>query len=142
MLRINKKVEYALMALKFMASKKDGELTSAREICDEFRTPFDTVAKVLQSLNLHEILNSVKGVNGGYTLSRPLNEITFMELSRIIEGSPRGKNCLAEKGTCELYGSCNIVTPIEQLRTKIEGYLERLTLEELLVIQRGKDAHL
>ena len=71
MLKINKKVEYALMALKFMADKthsaipnnQDNEvviLTSAREICDEFNTPFDTTAKVMQLMNNHDILKSVK----------------------------------------------------------------------------------
>ena len=68
MLKINKKVEYALMALKFMAEEKAiGKITSAREICDKFNTPFDTTAKVMQAMNHHKILNSVKGTKGGYT---------------------------------------------------------------------------
>lgn len=140
MLKINKKVEYALMALKFMADKNskasEGEisLTSAREICDEFNTPFDTTAKVMQMMNNHHILSSVKGIKGGYSLQKSLDEITYMELVRLIEGkSDIGRVCTSDKGTCELFGKCNIATPVEQLNRKLNTFLETLSLSDLLL---------
>lgn len=139
MLKINKKVEYALMALKFMADKAqlhpNGEhvLTSAREICDEFNTPFDTTAKVMQLMNGHDILKSVKGIKGGYSLNKPLEDITYMHLVRLIENKEEGgKVCVSNKGTCELFGKCNISTPLDVLNRKLNSFLESLTLAELL----------
>ncbi|MBY0413619.1 MAG: Rrf2 family transcriptional regulator [Bdellovibrionales bacterium] len=134
MLKINKKVEYALMALKFMADKNDPTaLVSAREICDVFSTPFDTTAKVMQVMNAHHILNSVKGIKGGYALSKSLADITYMELVRMIEGREEiGRVCTGHKGTCELLGKCNISTPVESLNRKLNIFLENLTLAELL----------
>lgn len=138
MLKINKKVEYALMALKFMADKalhsSDGAaLTSAREICDHFNTPFDTTAKVMQLMNNQHILKSTKGIKGGYSLNKNLNEITYMELVRLIEGKEHiGRVCESKHGTCELFGKCNIATPVEKLNRKLSQFLETLTLAELL----------
>lgn len=134
MLKINKKVEYALMALKFMADKSDQDpLTSAREICDHFHTPFDTTAKVMQVMNNHDILKSVKGIKGGYSLNRTLDEITYAELAGMIEGKTEiGRVCSSSKGTCELLGKCNISTPVELLNRKLNVFLENLTLKELL----------
>lgn len=138
MLKINKKVEYALMALKFMADKarhsSDGSaLTSAREVCDEFNTPFDTTAKVMQLMNNQDILRSTKGIKGGYSLNKNLNDITYMELVRLIEGKEHiGRVCEGKQGTCELYGKCNIATPVEKLNRKLNQFLETLTLEDLL----------
>ena len=139
MLKINKKVEYALMALKFMADKSQksdsigvGALTSAREICDEFNTPFDTTAKVMQLMNHEEILKSVKGIKGGYSLNKDLSQITYMNLVRLIEGKVVGRVCVTEKGTCELFGRCNIATPLELLNRKLNTFLENLTLADLL----------
>lgn len=134
MLKINKKVEYALMALKFMSDKRDSlSLVSAREICDKFHTPFDTTAKVMQIMNNHDILTSVKGIRGGYSLNKSLSEITYMELVQMIEGKEEiGRVCTNHKGTCELIGSCNISTPVENLNKKLNGFLEKLTLSELL----------
>ena len=134
MLKINKKVEYALMALKFMADKNDHTpLVSAREICDVFDTPFDTTAKVMQVMNNHDILKSVKGIKGGYSLNKSLSSITYMELVRMIEGREEiGRVCSNHKGNCELIGKCNISTPVEVLNRKLNSFLENLTLAELL----------
>ncbi len=134
MLKINKKVEYALMALKFMADKNDSKaLVSAREICDAFSTPFDTTAKVMQVMNNHDVLTSVKGIKGGYHLNKSLSDITYMDLVRMIEGKEEiGRVCTNHKGTCELIGKCNISTPVENLNRKLNSFLESLTLAELL----------
>jgi Rrf2 family protein len=136
MLKINKKVEYALMSLKYISDhqqKEQERLICAREICDQFQTPFDTTAKVMQLMNNHGILKSVKGIKGGYTLSKSLSEISYMELVRIIEGKEDiGRVCVTHKGTCELYERCNIVSPLEQLNRKLNLYLETLTISELL----------
>ena len=139
MLKINKKVEYALMALKFMADKSTrgdtlNALTSAREICDEFNTPFDTTAKVMQLMNNQDILKSVKGIKGGYSLNKNLSEITYMNLVRLIECKDDiGRVCVSSRGTCELFAKCNIAAPVELLNKKLNLFLEQLTLEELLI---------
>lgn len=131
MLKINKKVEYALMALKYMSQKSDHELTSAREVCDSFGTPFDTTAKVMQALNGAGILSSVKGIKGGYGLEKSLRQISYMELVELIEGKRPESLCFNAKGLCELHDKCNIVTPIDQLNNLLSRYLETLTLDEL-----------
>jgi Rrf2 family protein len=133
MLKINRKVEYALMALKFMAKKEAGHLTSAREICEAFSVPFDTTAKVLQIMNSHGLLSSVKGIRGGYQLEKKLEETTYMQLARLIEGNNATQFCQNSKGElCELHSNCNISDPLEQLNRKLNVYLEGLSLEELL----------
>tara|TARA_R110002072_G_scaffold276051_1_gene437415 strand:- start:152861 stop:153328 length:468 start_codon:yes stop_codon:yes gene_type:complete len=133
MIKINKKVEYALMSLKYIASKKDEEhLISAREICEKFGAPFDTTAKVLQIMNSKGIVKSVKGIKGGYALSTDLDTVTYMDLVRLIEGKDQSHFCQNSKGICDLYSSCNIVTPLEQLNSRVNDFLEDLKLSELL----------
>ena len=135
MLRINKKVEYALMSLKEMTCKNAGELTSAREICDRFKIPFDTTAKVMQAMNSAGILCSVKGTKGGYLLARSLESISYMDLVRLIEGKETDHFCENSKGQCELMGLCNISTPIEELNRKLNQFLENLTLHDLFEME-------
>ena len=121
------------MALKFIATRKNGELTSAREICQNFQTPFDTTAKVMQKMNAAGILKSVKGIKGGYSLNTPLKEVTYMELVSLIEGKLVGRVCETEKGLCENFNLCNIIHPVEQLNRILTDFLKELTLEELLL---------
>ena len=123
------------MALKFMAQKDPSgqgeELTSAREICDHFNTPFDTTSKVMQIMNNNNLLKSVKGVKGGYTLAVDLNNLTYYQLHNMIE-EVHESICLSNKGLCDLIGECNIVGPMEQLNAKLNEYLTTLSIQELL----------
>ncbi len=140
MLKVNKKVEYALMALKFMV-EKGGDLTSAREVCDHFKTPFDTTAKVMQVMNSHDILSSVKGIKGGYTVSANLSEISYLKLARIIEAKEVKSICQTNKGLCELHCDCNIVNPMSTLSEKLNQFLNSLSIQELLFGEEFSDTN-
>jgi Rrf2 family protein len=130
MIKINRKVEYALMVLKLMKDKEASELTTAREVCDRFDTPFDTTAKVMQLMNNAGILHSHKGVKGGYSLSKDLSRVTYMELVELIEGKSFMMDC--HEGPCELIGKCNISQPIKRLNDYLINIFNALTLNELL----------
>jgi Rrf2 family protein len=130
MIKINRKVEYALMVLKLMKDKEASELTTAREVCDRFDTPFDTTAKVMQLMNSAGILHSHKGVKGGYSLSKDLSRVTYMELVELIEGKSFMMDC--HEGPCELIGKCNISQPIKRLNDYLINIFNALTLNELL----------
>ena len=130
MIKINRKVEYALMVLMLMKEKGLQELTTAREVCDRFETPFDTTAKVMQQMNGAGILHSHKGVKGGYLLARDLHEVTYLELVELIEGKSFMMDC--HEGPCDLLHKCNISQPIKRLNDYIINIFNSLTLNELL----------
>ena len=134
MIKINKKVEYALMVLKLMQDKAPEELTTAREVCDRFDVPFDTTSKVMQQMNNAGILHSIKGVKGGYNLARDLNDISYMELVELIEGKAFMMDC-HDRGDgmgCDLKGKCNISHPIKRLNDYLINIFTSLSLNELL----------
>ncbi len=130
MIKINRKVEYALMVLKLMQDKDTADLTTAREVCDQYELPFDTTAKVMQQMNGAGILHSHKGVKGGYTLARDLSSISYIELAELIEGKSFMMDC--HEGPCDLFHSCNISQPIKRLNDYILNIFRSLSLQELL----------
>ncbi len=65
MFKINRKIEYALIALKYMSHKAPGQITSAKEICDMYNTPFDPTSRVLQIMAQHGIVQAEQGAKGG-----------------------------------------------------------------------------
>tara|TARA_B100001971_G_scaffold200866_1_gene212902 strand:+ start:619 stop:1074 length:456 start_codon:yes stop_codon:yes gene_type:complete len=137
MLKINKKVEYALIALKLMLEKEQGELTTAREVSDKFHTPFDTTAKVMQMMNSARMLESVKGVKGGYYLSCDLSNVSYMDLAEMIEGKSLSIDCETVK--CSLLGSCNISGPIKKLDQYLNVFFRDLSVKELLLEDNSID---
>jgi Rrf2 family protein len=130
MIKVNRKVEYALMVLKLMKDKDLKELTTAREVCDRFDVPFDTTSKVMQQMNNAEILHSHKGVKGGYTLARDLTTLSYMELVELIEGKSFMMDC--HEGPCDLMHKCNITQPIKRLNDYLITIFQALSINELL----------
>jgi Rrf2 family protein len=130
MIKINRKVEYTLMVLKFMSERGSNELTTAREVCDRYKAPFDTIAKVMQQLNMAAILVSIKGVKGGYYLNFDLSKLSVLALVELIEGKSFTVDC--HDGPCELLSTCNITTPIRRLNDYVTSIFSTLTVSELL----------
>lgn len=132
--RINRKVEYALMALKHMSQKTPGELTTAKEISDSLKTPFDATARVLQLMASKGLLRSEHGATGGYQILRDLAKVTLLELIEMIEGPTAVVKCIKPEGeSCEINGSCNIIAPVNYLQNKIHEFYRGINLRELLI---------
>ena len=131
--RLNRKVEYALMALKLMAQKRPGELTSVKEVVEQTGCPFDATARVLQHLAQLEILRSEQGAHGGYVLVRDLNRVSLFELMEIILGPVAVAKCL-HHGTCDLKGTCNIISPVTTLNRKVSEFYQSLAVGDLLKV--------
>ncbi len=128
MLKVTKKIEYALMAVKYLFENQDLSI-SAREIGDKFNIPFDTLSKTLQILNSQNIVLAIKGKNGGYKLNSNLCEISFYEFCQIIEQKEFDQDCT---DLCELAANCNISTPLNSLNKYLREFLQSLTLSTLL----------
>jgi len=131
MIKINRKIEYALMALKLMDQRGPGELTTGREVCETFHTPSDTTAKVMQAMGRAGILSSVQGIKGGYTLKKDLNTLTFLELSEVLEGKQYIVSCSMSTEQCELNEYCNIQTPMRNLNHKLLSFFSSISVRDL-----------
>ena len=136
MLKVNKKLEYALIALKHMALKRPEELSSAREVSRRYKTPFDTTAKIMQLLAQAQVLQSSQGIRGGYRLVRNLEQMTFIELSEIIEQRKFDMSCEDSRGgPCELLEVCNIKSPLQTINGRLREFFSDISLKELLLLK-------
>ena len=133
MFKINRKIEYALIALKHMSLKSPGQLTSAKEICDIYRTPFDPTSRVLQIMVQHEILHAEQGVKGGYQIIKNLTKISMKDLSDIIVGPIEIANCFHHNySQCEMTHTCHIIAPMLNLNENINKLFNTVMVSELL----------
>ena len=134
MLKINRKVEYGLVAMKHMHGKPKDELTSVREICEIYNTPFDPVAHVLRILNSEGILQSEQGAHGGYRLVESLKNISLAQFIEMIDGHLHWTDCSREKNhRCTIVETCNIVGPMRILSDRLVDFLGSITLWELII---------
>jgi Rrf2 family protein len=131
MLRLSKKADYALMAMKHLAQHTGAASTSAREIAEQYDIPIELMAKVLQRLVRTGLLVSTQGTRGGYALGRPSSEISVADVIEAIDGPFTVTACSTEKNDCEQYGKCSIRDPLWQIRERIAAALDTVTIAEM-----------
>ena len=132
MLRLSKKADYALIAMKHLAQKSSGSpSTSAREIAEQYDIPIELMAKVLQRLVRTGLLVSTQGTRGGYTLGRPASTISIAAVIQAIDGPVTVTACSTVKNDCEQYQKCSIRDPLWQIRERIVAALDTVTLAEM-----------
>jgi Rrf2 family protein len=130
MLKLTKKIEYALIALQHMQRKDHNDITNVKEIADNFDLPASLLAKVLQQMAKHDIIEPIQGPSGGYRLNKPLEEIRLNDFIEIIEGPVGLVDCLHDPD-CGHIGTCNIRLPIERVNNTIKDLFSNMTLADL-----------
>jgi FeS assembly SUF system regulator len=132
MLRLSKKADYALIAMKHLAHKDTGATsTSAREIAEQYDIPIELMAKVLQRLVRTGLLVSTQGTRGGYTLSRSSASISVADVIEAIDGPFTVTACSSDKHDCEQYGKCSVRGPLWQIRERIVATLGTVTVADM-----------
>jgi len=131
MLRLSKKADYALMAMKHLALHADQGASSAREIAALYNIPIELMAKVLQRLVRRGLLASQQGTRGGYQLARRPNLISVADVIQAIEGPVTVTACTTDEGQCEQFAKCNVRDPLWRVRERILAALGECTIAEL-----------
>ncbi len=132
MVRLNRKVEYALIALKYMSGKYAGQLTTVKEICAATGVPFDATSRVMQQMVRLEILKAELGAGGGYLLVRDLCKISFLEIIELISGKVEVVRCVSGMAECEISAQCNVASPLRSFNEKLAQFYRSFTVADLL----------
>src|ERR1700748_646044 len=119
MLKLTKRADYGLMAMKHLAEHGTKSSCRAKDVAEGDRIPPEALAKILQRLAKAGLLHSQHGINGGYTLARDSKEISAYEVIRAIDGPLFITSCITVRGECDQTQRCTIREP---LRTVIERY--------------------
>jgi Rrf2 family protein len=130
-LRFSKKADYALMAMKHLATHTDAASTSARAIAEEYNIPLELMAKVLQRLARRGLLASHQGTRGGYTLSKAPTSISVADIIEAIDGPLTVTACSTDDEQCEQFTRCNVRDPLWRIKERIISALATVSLGEI-----------
>jgi len=131
MLRLSKKADYALMAMKHLAQRSDRGAASAREIAEHYDIPIELLAKVLQRLTREGLLVSQQGTRGGYVLARAASLMSVADVIVAVDGPLTVTACATAEETCEQYEKCNIRDPLWRIKGRIQQALATCSIAEL-----------
>lgn len=132
MLRLSKKSDYALIAVKHLATRPDGGgSSSAREISESYDIPLELLAKVLQRLVRAKLLVSVQGTRGGYRLGRHAAAISVADVIQAVDGPVTVTACSPDDHDCDQYTKCSIRDPLWRIKNKILEALNTVSVAEI-----------
>ena len=83
MLRLSKKVDYAIILLSHLG-EASGPI-SAQEVSSHYHLPQPMIANILKQLAASQLVESTRGVQGGYVLQRQTDQISLAEIVRVID---------------------------------------------------------
>ena len=133
MLKLSRKVEYGLIAVKHIAVQRAGDILNAKEISEKYDIPYELLSKILQRLAKEKVIASYQGVKGGYTLAMNPNNLKISSLIEAIDGPQHITGCMAGKDElCNQYKTCIIKDPLAKVQLNINGVFDKMTLSEII----------
>ncbi len=134
-MRVSAKVDYALRAMLELAAA--GRLVKGEQLATAQGIPQKFLESILLDLRHAELVTSRRGVEGGYTLGRPAEEISLADVIRAVEGpiaTVRG----VRPDDVRYDGAARALAPVWiDLRAAMRGVLEETTLAD--VVARSRD---
>ena len=141
MLSLNRKTDYALIALAYMADRS-GQWSSAREIAQSAQVPVALLMNVLKTLHQSQILRSTRGMRGGYQIAADLERLSLFDLTRVVaRAEPVADGPPAEPECCGRYkiDESGVHGPVHAFHHKLRQFLKAVKLSDLVLPGRRID---
>jgi Rrf2 family protein len=134
MLKLSKKIEYGLIAMRHIASIGDGKIATAKEIAAKYHISQELLAKVLQKLAKEGLIVSHQGMYGGYTLAQRADEMSISTVINAIDGQfPAITQCIAAAPeSCSIFENCTIKNPLGKIQVNIEQMFSTMKVSEIV----------
>jgi Rrf2 family protein len=135
MLRLTKKADYSLIALKHFAARQRGpsqQALSAKEVAENCGIPLPILSKLLQKLGKSGFLVAEYGTNGGYRLARDPRLISALEVIRAIDGPIVLANCFTSDSACGHVDRCTVRKPLRKIHEGILRLLESVSIQDMV----------
>ena len=129
MLKLTKKIEYALIALRHIQRSRN-ILSSAKEISKIYMIPYEVLAKTLQQMVKLDYIHAVQGPKGGYKLHRSLDKINLTDFIEQIEGPIGMVDCTISMD-CSQMDNCNIRIPINKINENIRSVFNGIRISDI-----------
>jgi FeS assembly SUF system regulator len=107
MLKISRLTDYGTVILARLACAPTQQYT-ATELSHLTHLPAATVRKLLKQLHGHGLVDSTRGLHGGYRLSRAPEQITAAQVLTALEGPVALTECAQHATHCGIEGSCGV----------------------------------
>jgi Rrf2 family protein len=97
-MKVNNSTKYAILTVGYIAQNKDKGLVLGPSIARHYGIAQEYMTKIMQDLVKANVLRSKRGPGGGFSLARPLNKISMLDIIEAVEGPMTESIALEEYG--------------------------------------------
>ncbi|MGO1117710.1 SUF system Fe-S cluster assembly regulator [Rhodovibrionaceae bacterium A322] len=131
MFRLNRLTDYAVVVMAQMAQQSD-RLRPTVQIAEGTGVPLPTVSKLMNTLAHAGLVESHRGANGGYRITRPADQILVSEIIQAIEGPIALTACVdGADDACSSQSFCPMSGNWNKVNQAIEEALQTVTLKDM-----------
>lgn len=141
MLRISKMTDYGALVMTALAHDPMG-LHNAADLAARTHVSEPAVSKLLKALTRAGLINSIRGVYGGYRLARPPEQIRMTDIIAALEGPIGLTQCAHEPGACGIEHLCGVRGHWQVINRAIKKALDSVTLAEMVAPVRQVQMHM
>jgi len=114
-----------------MVIKDEKGMYNAKELAEATGIPLPTVTRILKMLSNGKLLESQRGPQGGYSLTRSAKEISVAEVIEAMEGPISLTECASDDCGCSYEASCAVGKPWQKINKAIKEVLQNINLAEM-----------
>ena len=139
-MNITSKGRYALRVMLDLAQHPEDGFVSLKTVAERQDISMKYLESIVGSLKKAELLESTRGKEGGYRLSREPAAYTVEEILRSIEDNLAPVSCIKDGSIqCERASACLTIPMWKELDEITNAYLKTVTLEDLLTGRQWKN---
>lgn len=132
-MQLKKYTDFALRVLIYTGMKEDGELANIKEISQVFNISQHHLGKIVHELNKLELIETIRGRNGGFRLAKAPEDINIGLVVRILENDSKLLGCFEEGSEhCIITPACTLKHVLNKALHAFFKVLEQYTLEDLI----------
>jgi Rrf2 family transcriptional regulator, cysteine metabolism repressor len=131
-MKLSRTVNYAVRATLQLAKNESPVPVPCSQLASEGKMPERFLLQILRNLVTHGILRSTRGVDGGYSLVRPAEQISLLEVIEAIEGPYDTTTTLGEAGGIAPEAQAKLNDALTQVTDTTRKQLEAIKLSQLL----------
>ncbi len=127
---ITRDTDYAIRALGYIAGRKE-KIITVSELVRVLKMPRPFLRKILQILHKNGILNSYRGLGGGFSLKKTPKEILIIDLIKIFQGPLSINECVFRKKICPNRKTCLLSKKINQIEKSVYTQFKGMSIADL-----------
>jgi Rrf2 family protein len=125
-MKVSRSTGYALLGVGYIAKHQIDGIILSQDISKEYDIPLEYLLKILQQLVRANVLHSKRGPRGGFSLAKPTNKISMLEIIEAVDGPMTGQLNIGGNTGAQKFG------------TKAEKVYEKAIAQAKSVFEKAK----